>query len=146
MVAESSAKSKPVIPGLFTWPSDNPQLIGTKCHSCNSYYFPVKKSCNNPDCQEKKIEDVLLSTRGKLWSFSVLRYPPSPPFKTDKKPPFPIGLVELPEGIRVLGLLSGCKYEDLKIGMEMKLVIEPLYTDETGQQMVTWMFAPVDNK
>jgi uncharacterized OB-fold protein len=137
-------KSIPVIDGLFTWPSDNPQLIGTKCISCNSIYFPNKQSCNNPKCKEKKVQEILLNTEGTLWSFTVMRYPPSPPFKTDKKPPYPVGIIELPEGIRVLGLLTECKYEELTIGMKMKLAIERLFTNEDGQEVVTWKFKPID--
>jgi uncharacterized OB-fold protein len=139
-VLPSKSKNIAVIEGLFSWPSDNPQLIGTRCTSCDSYYFPRKKSCNNPACTEKKIQDVLLSTEGKLWSYTALRYPPVPPFKSDKKPPYPVGLVEFPEGIRVVGLITGCEFEDLKIGMDMKLVIETLFTNEEGQEVVTWKF------
>ena len=137
-------ESKPVIKGLFTWPSENPQLIGTHCLSCNSYYFPTKPTCSNPDCTEKKVEEVRLSTEGTLWSYTIMRYPPSPPFKTDQKPPFPVGLIELPEGIRVMGLITGCPPDKLAIGMKMKLIVEPLYRDETGQDIVSWKFKPVN--
>jgi uncharacterized protein len=139
---ELTNKSVPVIKGLFTWPTENPQLIGTRCLSCNSYYFPTKPTCSNPNCQEKKVQEVLLSTEGKLWSFTVLRYPPSPPFKNDQKPPYPVGLVELPEGIRVMGLITGCEVDKVKIGMNMKLVVETLYKNEEGQDVLTWKFKP----
>ncbi|MGA1509918.1 MAG: hypothetical protein ACO37X_09520 [Ilumatobacteraceae bacterium] len=33
--------------------------------------------------------------------------------------------------------------EKLKIGMEMELVIVPLSTDENGDEVVTFAFAPV---
>jgi uncharacterized protein len=138
----TGANNKPMFEGLFTWQTDNPQLIATKCTSCNSYYFPKKQSCNNPKCKEKKVQDVQLSTVGKLWSYTVMRYPPAQPFRADKKAPFPLGLVELPEGVRILGLITDCKPEDLKIGMELKLAVEPLYHDEKGQGMLTWMFRP----
>ena len=137
---------RPVIEGLFTWPSDNPQLYGTRCISCNSYYFPKKLSCNNPHCKEKKAEEVLLSTRGKLWSYTVMRHKPQPPFMSDSDPPYPMGLVELSEGIRVAGLITGCEFEDLKVGIDMELVIETLYHDEEGQEVVTWKFRPIDKK
>jgi uncharacterized OB-fold protein len=142
-MVSSSSQSKPIISGLFTWPSTNPQLIATHCTSCNTYYFPNKKTCNNPNCKEKKVEEALLSKKGKLWSFTLMQYPPSHPFKSDRKPPYPVGVVELPEGIRILGLLTDCEYEKLAIGMDMELVFEPLHTAEDGAAVVTWMFKPI---
>jgi uncharacterized protein len=140
----SSSEGKPIIDGSFTWPSSNPQLIATHCISCNTYYFPNKKSCNNPKCKEKKVEEALLSTKGKLWTYTLMQYPPAVPFKSDAKPPYPVGVVELPEGIRILGLLTDCEYEQLEIGMEMELVIKPLHHDQNGEAMLTWMFKPVN--
>jgi uncharacterized protein len=136
-------KSIPIMEGLFTWPSDKPQLIGTKCVSCNTIYFPNKQSCNNPKCKEKKVQEILLSTEGTLWSYTIMRYPPAPPFKIEQKAPFPVGFVELSEGIRILGLITGCTPENLSIGMKMKLVVESLFTNDEGQEVVTWKFTPV---
>ena len=143
MATASREEGIPVIEGLFTWPSADPRLIGTRCLSCNSYFFPRKQSCGNPKCKEKKIEDTLLSTEGKLWTYTVMRYPPVPPFRSDREPPYPVGVVELPEGIRVLGLLTGCEPEELEAGMDMKMVIDALYRDEDGQPVLTWKFKPV---
>ena len=136
-------ESIPVIDGLFTWPADKPQLIGTRCLCCGTYFFPKSFSCNNPRCKEKKLEEVLLSPRGKLYSYTIQYYPPPPPFKFEEPfSPYAIGLIELPEGIRVLGMLTGCQFEELKIGMEVEMVVEKLY-QEGGKEVVTWKFKPV---
>jgi uncharacterized OB-fold protein len=146
MTMESQKQSIPVIEGLFTWPSDNPQLIGTRCLSCNSYYFPKKQSCNNPNCRGKEVQEVLLSTEGKLWSYTLMRYQPVPPFRAEQKPPYAVGLVELTEGIRVLGFVTDCEFKELAIGMEMKLIVEILYRNEEGQEVVTWKFRPMGRR
>lgn len=57
------------------------------------------------------------------------------PFK-----PFGIGLVELPEGINVLGMLTTT--ENLKIGLEVELLVEGLYRDGDNEVM-TWKFRPL---
>ena len=141
------SKTVPVVEGLFTWSSDSPKLMGTKCLSCGNYYFPKKISCNNPDCKEKKIEDVLLSRQGKLYSYSVQYYPPPPPFKFDEPfTPYGIGLVELPEGIRVVGMMTTNDLDEMKIGMNVELVAEKLYTDDEGNDAVTYKFKPLSQK
>ena len=139
-----SSDTIPIIDGLFTWPSDNPQLIATHCTSCNTYYFPNKRSCNNPNCKDKKVEEALLSTRGKLWTYTLMQYPPAPPFKSNKEPPYPVGVIELPEGIMILSLLTDSEADKLEIGMDMELVIETLYRNEDGAAILTWKFRPVN--
>ena len=38
----------PVAEGVFTFPSDDPQLIGSKCADCGMVTFPTQASC--PRC------------------------------------------------------------------------------------------------
>lgn len=141
------AKKVPVVAGLFTWPSERPQLIGTKCRSCGSYFFPRKVACNNPGCREKQVADALLSPRGKLYSYTIQYYPPPPPFRyTEPFSPYGIGMVELPEGIRVVGMLTTGDLNEIKIGMDVELVVAKLYEDEEGNEVVTYKFRPVSQK
>ena len=139
-----SEKQIPVVEGLFSWPSDKPQLIGTRCLSCGSYFFPKKVTCNNPDCKEKKVEQVLLSRRGKLYSYTVQYYPPPPPFKySEPFTAYGIGLVELPEGIRIASMLTTGDVNEISIGMDVELVVEKQYEDDEGNEVVTYKFKPI---
>jgi len=54
-----------------------------------------------------------------------------------------VGYVELPGQLRVESRLTIADPEQLKIGMEMELVLDPLCIDEDGNQVVTYAFAPV---
>lgn len=133
----------PVIEGLFSLDPEEESLIGSKCTSCGTYYFPETISCSNPACKEKRVERTLLSNRGRLWSYTVQYYPPPPPFKAqDPFVPYGIGLVELPEKIRVAGILTESDPKKLKIGIEVELIFEKMY-EENGKEMVTWKFRPV---
>jgi uncharacterized OB-fold protein len=49
-------------------------------------------------------------------------------------------LVELPEGIRVLGQLTGCDPKDVQIGMEVELVVEKQFGDDEGNEYMIWKF------
>jgi uncharacterized OB-fold protein len=130
--------------GLFTWPSDEPLLIGTHCKSCGDYFFPKTFTCHNPNCKDKEIEEATLSRRGKVWSYSILYYPPPPPFiAPDPFEPMPIVQVEIPEGLKITGVLEDTKPEDVKIGMEAELVVGKLYTDKEGNEVIGWKFKPV---
>ena len=138
-------KQIPAWEGLFTWPSDDPRLIATKCKSCGSCFFPKTYACHNPNCKNKDPQDVLLSKRGKLNSFSIQYYQPPALYPiTGTWVPLGYGLVEFPEGVRVLGQMTDCDPEkDLKLNMEVEVVIEKLYEDEEGNEVMTWKYRPV---
>jgi uncharacterized OB-fold protein len=55
-----------------------------------------------------------------------------------------VGVVELPEGIRVITHLTVSDPAALALGQSMELRVVPLHTDEEGNDVVTYSFAPVD--
>lgn len=136
-------KRVPVVEGLFTWPSEEPQLIGGRCESCGSYSFPKSSPVHRPGCRGG-VEEVLLSRRGKLVSYTWQYYKPPPPYKGPEPfVPYGIGLVELPEGIRIFGIMTSREMSDLKMNMDVELLVDKLYEDEQGNEYLTWKFSAV---
>jgi uncharacterized OB-fold protein len=88
----------PVADGVFTFPADEPQLIGSKCRACGIVTFPTQDSC--PRCAATDMAEHLLPRRGRLWAWTTQEFPPpSPPYSgpTGKDfVPFAVGYVELP--------------------------------------------------
>ena len=136
-------KKVPVVEELFAWTEGEANLIGTKCVSCGTYYFPKSISCRNPNCNEKKVKEIGFSSKGKLYTYTIQYYPPPPPFRMEPFAPYAIGLVEFPEGVRVAGQLTGCDFSDIKIGMEVMTVVEKLYLDDEGNEVVSYKFKPI---
>lgn len=141
----SSKPVQPAIEGWFTL-SDTPQLIGSQCCGCGTYFFPKQDHyCKNPDCDSTDFQEALLSPRGRIWSYTNACYKPPAPFVAeDPFEPYAIAAVELEkERMTVLGqVVKGVGVEDLKVGMEMELVLETLHeTDEDTK--VTWKWRPV---
>ncbi len=136
----------PVTDGVFTWPSESPQLIGSRCVTCGNHMFPVQQGC--PKCTGAETEEVLLGRRGTLWTWTVQGFPPkAPPYAGDVDPKtfkaFGVGYVELPGQLKIESRLTEADPEKLKIGREMEMVIVPLSTDANGNEVVTFAFAPV---
>lgn len=138
-------KQIPIVQGLFTWPSTEPQLIASRCKKCGTVSFPKSPVCRNPKCKgEADLEETLLARRGKLLTYTLICYPPPPPFVASEPfVPFPIGAVQFPEGIAILGQMTGCEYEKLKIGMEIEMVVDKFFKDEQGNEVVGWKFRPI---
>lgn len=133
----------PIHEGLFTWPAERPELIGSRCRGCGEVAFPAQASC--PACTGDDTEEISLSRSGTLWTWTVQRFPPpSPPFVGDRESfvPFGVGYVELPEGIRVEARLTESDPAVLRIGMPMELVVEPFDVDADGNERMTFAFRP----
>ncbi len=134
----------PVAEGVFT-SVDDPRLIGSRCDDCGNHMFPVQSSC--PKCAGTSTSEVELETRGELWTWTVQGYPPkAPPYMGDADPktfrPFGVGYVELPGQVKVESRLTLADPEQLEIGMPMELTLVPLYTNDDGDEVVTFAFAP----
>lgn len=143
--ASAAKKQVPLMEGLFVFPSKEAKLIASKCKKCGFVSFPATFRCPDSACMGDKMEQIHLTPRGKLWSYTVDYYPLPPPFKPPKGgfKPFGIGEVEFPEGVRVAGVITGCDAEkDLKIGMNMETVLESLYDDDGGNEVIGWKFRP----
>lgn len=135
----------PAIDGWFVADGEA-ALLGSQCKDCHSYFFPKESFfCRNPDCRGSDFEEVALSQRGTLWSYTNNCYPPPKPYEApDPFVPYIIAAVELDrEKMVVLGqVVSGVAIEDLKVGMEMQLVLGPLYEDDENEYIV-WKWKPV---
>ncbi len=142
-MATDGSAARPVAEGLFTWPDDEPRLIGSRCEACGVVTFPEQDSC--PACTGTAVERHLLSRTGTLWTWTVQGFrPKSPPYEGPVEfEPYPVGYVELPGEVKVETLLVDATPEQLRIGMEMELAIVPFASSVTDEPMVTYAFRPI---
>jgi len=146
MSETAPAVARPVIEGWFTT-GDAPALLGNRCTRCGTVFFPKASfACRNPDCDGAEFADVELSRRGRIWSFTDAQYQPPPPYIARSEPfePFAIAAVELEaERMVVLGQVAdGFGADDLHIGDEVELVVEPLFHQDCEDRLV-WRWRPV---
>ncbi|HEY3843915.1 MAG TPA: OB-fold domain-containing protein [Acidimicrobiales bacterium] len=123
--------------GLFT-DGDPPILLGSRCASCGAHHFPRHDTC--PYCSAEDPVPVDLSNAGILWTWTAVTAPP-PGYLGDT--PYGVGVVELPEGIRVISRLTEGDPGALSPGQPMVLRVVPLHVDADGNDVVTFAFAPV---
>ncbi len=141
------AKTKtPAVEGWFKLDAAKPALLGTRCASCGTVFFPREETfCRNPACAGTKFEEVELSPRGRLWSYTNNCYAPPAPYVSPKDPfePYAIAAVELErEKMVVLGqVVTGVGVDQLEVGMEMELVLGTLFEDEQNEYVV-WQWKP----
>lgn len=130
---------------VFTWPAEEPQLIGSRCDDCAATTFPTQPRC--PRCSGTRMSELLLPRRGTLVSWTTQGFPPILPYAGDPTgasfEPFGVGLVQLDDVVRVEARLTESDPAKLEFGMDVELAIVPFYVDDAGDEVLTFAFAPV---
>ncbi|HVA04092.1 MAG TPA: OB-fold domain-containing protein [Acidimicrobiales bacterium] len=136
----------PAVEGWFTTDGEGPALLGSRCRTCGTYAFPRETFfCRNPRCDGTEFDEVALSRRGRVWSYTDARYtPPAPYVAADPYVPFCIAAVELvEEKMVVMGqVVREITVDDLTVGTEVELVVDVLYEDDDNEYLV-WKWRPV---
>jgi uncharacterized protein len=134
----------PFAPDVFTWPSDEPRLIGSRCERCEAVTFPEEPSC--PRCGALAMERHLLPRRGRLVTWTIQGFLPKEPYAgretAETFKPFGVGLVELGREVRVEGRLTEADPTRLRFDAEVELVVVPFRTDG-DTEVVTFAFRPL---
>ena len=128
----------PVRDGLFS-ATEPPRLLGSRCRACGSHLFPRADTCAY--CASADTAPVELSGRGTLWAWTAVTTAP-PGYGGEV--PYGLGVVELPEGVRVVTRLTESDPGRLVTGQPVELVVVPLHDGEDGRPVVSFAFAPAE--
>lgn len=121
--------------GLFT-DEPLPRLVGGRDRDSGRIVFPCPEGSG--------YEAVPLNREGTLWSYTVQRFrPKSPPYAGPEAfSPWAVAYVELPGETIVEARLVDVAFEDIRIGMPLRLVQVPL-DPEAADGVFIPAFAPV---
>lgn len=108
------------------------RLVGKKCVQCGRINFPPKAVCQY--CRAaSSFEDVPLSGRGSIYSYTIIAGGGAPPEFADEawcKGSYPVVLVDLEEGSRIIAQLINPPEEGISIGMKVEAVFRKIYEEE----------------
>lgn len=90
------------------------KLLVQRCSACGALRSLPTPAC--AQCHSLKWEEFALNGGGRIHSFVVHHHPPLPGFAT----PHPIALVDMDEGVRMLGAMDGTDPEKLAIDLPVK--------------------------
>jgi uncharacterized OB-fold protein len=134
-----SGEPRPIHPGLFVEQADGPRLIAGRCPACACLHFPAAPTC--PYCAADGCAPTHVGPGGRLRLFTAVTSRP-PGYRGSV--PYGFGVVETDGGLCVITRLTESHPERLRPGMAMRLVVEPLHTDDDGHPVRTWAFRPAE--
>jgi uncharacterized OB-fold protein len=130
----------PAKDGWFTMDADAPTLLGRRGVETGSYFFPPTLAFSrNPAAPAEELEEVALSRKGRVWSWTTNHYqPPEPYMPPDPFVPYTVVAVELvEEQMVVLGPLDPASDANaLAVGQEVELALTTLYEDDDHEYVV----------
>lgn len=93
-----------------------------RCSACATSRWPPGPIC--PSCQCADTDWVETSGRGSLYSWVVVTHPVDDVLVDQI--PYVVGMIELEEGVRVVGNVLGCEPDEVYDGMPVRVVFEEM--------------------
>jgi len=113
-----------------------PRLVGGYSPTSDTFHFPLSTVC--PYSGADDVERRLLSGEGTLWGWTAVTAPP-PGYAGPV--PYGFGVVELPEGVRVVSRITESDPSRLSFGQPVHLVVEHVAVPD-GEPVETYAFEP----
>lgn len=107
------------------------ELLVQRCASCHRWRHPPRPMC--PACRSFDHAFERVTGRGRVWSW-VIAHPPVLPAFADKVP-YNVVVVELAEGVRMIGTLLDARHPEIGEGMEVVVDFEDV---EPGVALPAW--------
>ena len=115
--------------GEWTRPLPSPDVVSTEywaalaggrlliqhCPDCDHYQFYPRALCEHCGSEPAWRE---VSGRGTIYTFTVIRQNGIPAFQKDI--PYVVAMIQLEEGVRLMGNVTGCPVDEVRIGMEVR--------------------------
>ncbi len=109
-----------------------------KCSQCGKINFPPRLIC--PECQGREFETTKLAERGKVLTYTIIRVAPQ---QFVDQAPFAVGIIELEDGVRLMGQIVDCDIDSIKIDQKVKLEFRKIYdVGESGVICYGYKFVP----
>ena len=89
----------------------------TKCRHCGKTVTLSGNFCHA--CGKKEVETLTVRGKGRIYSYTTIRVPPA---RFMQKTPYTVGVVDLEDGMRIVGLIESSGEDDIEIGKPVDLV------------------------
>ncbi|MCD6566030.1 MAG: Zn-ribbon domain-containing OB-fold protein [Bacteroidales bacterium] len=114
------------------------RMEAVKCRKCGKISFPARLIC--PECKNKVFDKINLSGKGKLLTYTIIRTAPE---GFEDVAPYAVGIVEMEEGVRVMGQITDCDLLSLKTGDKLISKFRRMNEEgKTGLIMYSYKFVP----
>lgn len=121
--------------GIFRQTPAGGVLVGSRCGGCGQVHFPAVTLCLG--CLGEEVREIELGREGELFCETTVHMATA-----NFSPPFSVGYVKLPEGVKLFTPLRPVPGRAFRVGMKMELELVPLWSEE-GKEVISYRFFPL---
>jgi uncharacterized protein len=114
------------------------KLMAGKCNKCGKIHLPPRPLCDN--CYSQDFAWVEVSGKGKLLTYTIIHVAP-PQFQA--LVPYTVGIIQLEDGLKLPGMVSGVAEGQLKVGLELAIDFKACSAGQAWPQWQRYCFKPV---
>jgi uncharacterized OB-fold protein len=114
------------------------KLMAGKCVKCGKIHMPPRPLCDN--CYSQQFSWVQVLGKGKLLTYTIINVAPQ---QFQALTPYPVGIVELENGLKIPGMIQDIAQDKLKIGMELTLDFGTCSAPQQWPQWPRYCFKPL---
>lgn len=127
---------------LFIGEGEATRLLAGRRRTDGKLLFPYP---SGPEAENYDLFE--LASEGTLWSWTVQRFRPKPPFDGRGGEhdflPYAVGYIELPGQLIIESRIVVDRFDRLKIGLPMRITTESYAETAGGEAVLTYAFTPV---
>jgi uncharacterized OB-fold protein len=90
------------------------KLMAGKCSKCGKTHLPPRPLCDN--CYSQTFTWTPVPSKGKLLTYTVIHIAPQ---QFQDAAPYAVGIVQLENGSKLPGMITGIPHNHLKVGMDL---------------------------
>ena len=113
------------------------KLMAGKCTRCGKIHLPPRPLCDN--CYSQEFTWTPVPSKGKLVTYTVIHIAPQ---QFQPLAPYTMGIVELENGLKIPGIITGATHEQLHIGMELAIDFGTCSNAQPWPQWTRYCFKP----
>jgi uncharacterized OB-fold protein len=114
------------------------KLMAGKCTRCGKIHLPPRPLCDK--CFSQQFSWTEVSGKGKLFTYTVIHVAP-PQFQA--MTPYAVGIIQLENGLRIPGMITGATQEQLRIGMDLTIDFGEYSKAQQWPQWPRYCFKPL---
>ncbi|HLD62365.1 MAG TPA: Zn-ribbon domain-containing OB-fold protein [Candidatus Norongarragalinales archaeon] len=100
-------------------------LIGSICENCKQEFFPQRLIC--PNCRRKgNLVEKKMPGEGKVFSFTEVH---SGAKGFENETPYSLAIIELANGVKVLGHIVDAQPDKIRIGAKVSVVFRKIFAE-----------------
>jgi uncharacterized OB-fold protein len=113
------------------------KLMAGKCTHCGKIHLPPRPLCDK--CYSQEFTWVEISGKGKLVTYTVIHVAPQ---QFQHLAPYAVGILELENGLKLPGMITGATPEQIHIGMNLTIDFSACDAAQPWPQWPRYCFKP----